>query len=102
MFKKAKNKNELDPPPISFDDPKSFEVVRVWASTLVGQQFVINPVWKDPGAFGLLLADLVNHAANAYAKRDGIDRQVAIDRILALFKAEMEHPTDPYKELKSH
>ena len=102
MFKKGKNKNEIDPPPIAFDDPKSVEVMRVWASPLVGQQFVINPVWKDPGAFGLLLADLVNHAANAYAKRDGMDRQDALDRILSLFKAEMENPSDPYKELKGH
>jgi hypothetical protein len=102
MLKKGKVKNEIDPPPIAFEDPKSVEVMRVWASPLVGQQFVINPIWKDPGAFGLLLADVVNHAANAYASRDGIDRKEAIDRIMELFIAEMKNPTDPYKEMKGH
>ena len=99
MIKEDKPENELDPPPIAFDDPKSIEVLRVWASPLVGQQFTINPVWQDPGAFGLLLADIANHAANAYAQ-SGMNREEAFNRIVELFEAELRSPTDPYKEIE--
>ena len=42
----------------------SSEVLRVW---LVGEstQFVLRPVWEDPAAWGVLLADLARHIAAA-------------------------------------
>jgi hypothetical protein len=48
------------------EDPKAIEVVRVWVAK-GGQHVSINPfVWKDPEAWGIVLADLAGHLANAY------------------------------------
>jgi len=58
---------ELEPPPIANTNSQAVEVLRVWAAPGQPQQLTLRTTWKDAGAWGLLLADIAHHAANAYA-----------------------------------
>lgn len=93
MFGKKKQ-NALEPPPIA-DDAQAVEVLRVWAVPGHPQQLTLRTVWKDAGAWGLLLADVARHAAQAYA-REGQDPAVALARIRELLEAEWKNPTDGF------
>jgi hypothetical protein len=69
-------------------DPKSFEL-GVWVANK-GQQVSLRAgVWKDPAAWGLMLADLARHVANSYQQDDGFDRLKTLQRIKIAFDAEL-------------
>lgn len=91
MFGK-KPKRELEPPPIAANG-QSVEVLRVWAAPGQAQEVVLKTTWKDAGAWGLMLADVARHAANAY-EGEGHDRAEVLARIRQLFDAEFADPTD--------
>lgn len=55
-------------------------------------------MWKNPAAWGLLLADVARHAAQAYGA-EGVDPEDALRRIRAAYEAEMSHPTDNAKDI---
>ncbi|HET9284789.1 MAG TPA: DUF5076 domain-containing protein [Candidatus Angelobacter sp.] len=87
-------KNELLVPPIAESDPNAIEVVRVWVAK-GGQHVSLNPlVWKDSQAWGIVLADLAGHVANAYEQELGLDRQATMRKITDLLLAELKNPTD--------
>lgn len=73
-------------------DPDAREVLRVWIAE-GGQHVSLQSTWDDPGAWGLALADLAGHVANAYAE-EGKDRAEVLQKVIQLFEAEMRHPTD--------
>jgi len=87
-------KDELLIPPLAEADPNAIEVIRVWVAK--GSQHVsINPlVWKDPEAWGIVLADLAGHVANAYQQALGLDREQTMRKITDLLIAELKNPTD--------
>jgi hypothetical protein len=93
MFGKRFNSNALPAPAVAETDPKAVEVLRVWASSGRGQEFVLKPTWKDAASWGLLLVDVARQAANAYAS-EGHDRAKVLARIKAGFDAEWSSPTD--------
>jgi len=99
MFGRKRHKNELDPPPIATENPEAVELLRVWAAPGAPQQLVLQTVWKDPGAWGLLLVDIARHAAQAY-KRQGQDPSQTLGRIRDLFDAEWPSPTDEPEDLR--
>jgi hypothetical protein len=81
-------------PPVAEEDPNAIEVVRVWVAK-GGQHVSINPlVWKDPEAWGIVLADLAGHVANAYEQALGLDREQTMRKITDLLLAELRNPTD--------
>jgi hypothetical protein len=87
-------KNELLVPPAAESDPNAIEVVRVWVAN-GGQHVSINPlVWNDPQAWGIVLADLAGHVANAYEQALGLDREQTMKKITDLLLAELTAPTD--------
>ncbi len=88
----GKARNELTPPP-NAKNASAVEVLRVWAEPGAAQQLVLQTTWKEPGAWGLLLADIARHAARAYTA-EGMSEAQALDRILRLFRAEFAAPTD--------
>ena len=98
MFGRKRRLQELDVPPIATSDPEAVEILRVWASPGNPQQLTLMTCWKDPGAWGLLLADVARHAAKAYG-REGQDSHEVIRRIRELFEAEWSSPTDNPKDL---
>jgi hypothetical protein len=54
---------------------------------------VLKTTWKDPATWGLMLADIARHAANAYAN-EGHDRAEVLAKIRQLMDAEFSDPTD--------
>jgi hypothetical protein len=93
-----KASQELEVPPMAGSIATAVEVLRVWAAPGQPQQLTLKTTWKDPGAWGLLLADVARHAANAYAN-EGQDRAAVLTRIRQLLDAEFAAPTDTPLEL---
>jgi hypothetical protein len=90
-------KDELPIPPIAKADPNAVEVVRVWVAK-GGQHVSLNPfVWNDPEVWGMVLADLAGHLANAYEQEMGLDREETLRKITRLLVAELTNPTDSPK-----
>lgn len=82
---------EVDVPPSVKDSPTAVEVLRVWAEPGQPQRFAANgPVWDDPAAWGLLLADIARFVAGMYSSEDGTPVEQTLDRIFAGLKAEFE------------
>lgn len=52
-----------------------------------------NNEFETPGIWGIVLADVVQHLANAYAK-DGMSGQAARQDIVHFLLAELGNPTD--------
>lgn len=75
-------------------DPRSFELLRVWIANK-GQHVSLRVgVWRDPAAWGIMLADLAKHIVNSYAQDMALDRLKTLQRIKAAFDAELAKPTD--------
>ena len=98
MFGRRENKNQLSTPPIATADKDAVEVLRVWAAPGKPQQLTLRTTWNDPAAWGLVLADVARHAANAYAA-EGHNRDEVLARITAMFQAEWTQPTDVPKDI---
>lgn len=92
MFEK-KRRRDLEPPPIASSNSQAVEVLRVWAAPGQPQQLTLRTMWKDAGAWGLLLVDIARHAAKAYAN-EGHNATEVLARIQQLMDAEFSHPTD--------
>ena len=90
--------SQLQPPPIS-NEPSAKELLRVWAGPDLPQEYVIEPMWDDPGAWGLLLVDIARHASKAYAAAGEISEEEALARIKSLFDAEWNASTDNPQQL---
>lgn len=88
---------ELVIPQVCYDQP-SVEMIRVWLADQ-RQHCVLNiGLWEDRGldkraAWGLMIADMVHHIANAHAEEYGHDREESIRIIWKSFETEMGHPT---------
>ncbi len=88
-------KDQLPIPASALKDPRSLEVLRVWIAN--GEQHVALAfgMWEDPAAWGLLLADLARHIAEAHAQQDdAVSAEDFLEEIRAGFEAEMDGPTD--------
>lgn len=85
--------SELPLPPTIADAEKAMEMARIWIVD-GDQHVVLSPnLWKDPAAWGLMLADLARHVAAAYAAK-GQDRGAVLGRIREALDAEWTAPTD--------
>lgn len=97
MFGRRNHPQQLDPPPIAHSDTNAVEILRVWAVPGQAQQVSLQATYEDPGAWGLMLADL----ARAY-EQDGHNPDQILDRIRQLFDAEWSNPTDEPKSVDEH
>ena len=55
----------------------------------------LRRAFDDPEAWGMLIADVARHVARIYATEDKFREEETLERIRALFNAEMDSPTDP-------
>ena len=55
----------------------------------------LRRAFDDPEAWGMLIADITRHVARVYATEDKFREQETVERIRALYDAEMDAPTDP-------
>jgi hypothetical protein len=86
--------NQLDIPDATLQDPKAFEVLRVWVANKGLHVSLRTAVWEDPFAYGIMLSDLMQHIANAYHQNEGRDRTKVLQRIKEGLDAELALPTD--------
>ena len=60
-----------------------------------GLHVSLRRAFDDPEAWGMLIADITRHVARIYATEDKFREQETVERIRALYDAEMDAPTDP-------
>jgi hypothetical protein len=83
----------LQIPPSALDQG-GIEVLRA-AIVEGGLHVSLRRAFDDPQAWGMLLADVARHAARIFAKETQVAEDEALERIRAMFDAEMDAPTDP-------
>lgn len=90
-----KDKQELPVPATLDQATRAMEIARVWI--VDGDQHIVlsQDLWRDPASWGLMLADLARHVANAY-EAQGQDRKAVLLRIREALDAEWSHPTDQH------
>ena len=95
MFgKKSQHKGELMIPPIASADSSGKEVLRAWVADNSFHVSLRPEVWDDSAAWGVAIADIIRHLADAYYATKGSDREETIGRVLSLLHAELDAPTD--------
>jgi hypothetical protein len=55
----------------------------------------LRRAFDDPEAWAMLIADVTRHVARIYATEDDFRETETVERIRALYDAEMDAPTDP-------
>jgi hypothetical protein len=81
----------LPPDVLGRDD--AIEILRVFVLD-GGLSMAFQRAFEEPDMWGLLLVDLARHAARAYARESEFTEDEALSRILEMFEAEIERPTD--------
>ena len=80
-------------PPDVIDRDDAIEILRVFVLD-GGLSMAFQRAFEEPDMWGLLLVDLARHAARAYARESEFTEDEALSRILEMFEAEIERPTD--------
>ena len=93
--------NEIPIPRAVANDPKAFELARLWIVAGGGQHVSLTTnIVGDHKAWGVLLVNLAKHVANAYQQARGTDPTQTLSGIKAAFDAEWANPaTKPVGEL---
>ena len=55
----------------------------------------LRRAFDDPDPWGMLIADVTRHIARIYATESSLTQDQLIERVRAIYDAEMERPTDP-------
>ncbi len=85
--------DQLAIPAAARQDARSFELLRVWIAK-EDQHVSLRPgAWKEPSLWGVVLADLAGHIANALEQTEGLDRGESLEQIKAAFLGELAAPT---------
>lgn len=87
--------DQLRIPDSARTDSKSFELLRVWVAHQDQHISLRVGVWEDPGAWGMMLADLARHIANSFKQVDHRDPVQALEEIRAGFDAEIQSSAEP-------
>jgi len=59
-----------------------------------GLSIAFQRAFEEPDMWGLLLVDIARHAARAYSRESSYSEDEALARIVDMFDAEIERPTD--------
>ena len=98
----AKKVGQLPIPPDAVGDPNSVEMIRAWIANR-GLHISLNiGVWRKQGiseekAWGILLADVIRHVANAIQESEGLDQEDTIRAIKRQLDVELYEPTSPHR-----
>jgi len=85
---------ELEVPNTAKIDEDAFEILRVWIANQQQHVSIRIGVWNDPMIWGMMLADLARHLANAYNQQHGYSFDNTVNRIREGFDVELDSPTD--------
>jgi hypothetical protein len=86
--------DQLRVPEPARTDAKSFELLRVWIAHQDQHISLRVGVWKEPEAWGMMLADLARHIAAAFEQSESRDATEVLAQIKAGFETEIQSPTD--------
>ena len=90
----GKDSGQLLVPPEAHGDSAAIEVLRAWI-VKGGLHCSLKPtIWPDAGNWGILLADVARHVADAFQRNAGHSPSESLARIRMAFAAELESPTD--------
>lgn len=84
--------NELAVPRDAAKDVNAVEFLRAW-TLKEGMQVSLHPTALEPAGWGMFMADLLRHVANAYSQKDGRNIDQTGQQILDYFLAEFHQPT---------
>ncbi len=91
----AKPRAEFEPlnvPPPALEQG-GYEVLRAVISD--GQLHVaLRRAFDEPEVWGILLADLARHIGRIYALETSMREEEVVEKVWAMFEAEMDRPTD--------
>lgn len=87
-------KDELPPPESAPDDPRAFELLRLWFADGAPRLSARLDLWPDPAAWGVLLGEIARQLAGEVAERVDLDRSAVLERIRAGLVAELETAGD--------
>jgi hypothetical protein len=98
VFRSKTNKDrDLAVPSEVEADPKAREVLRAWVAN-GGLVCALRPeTWSETTNWGIVLADVARHVANAVHDLKGDEPAVTVENIRNLFNAELASPTDKPK-----
>jgi hypothetical protein len=85
--------NELPTPPEAAAEGAT-ELLRAWVIDEAVQCTLRAGAFEDPATWGVLLADVVCHVAEAFAEDEGRDPAETVRLIRASFDAEMNAPPE--------
>ena len=75
-------------------DSNAREVLRAWVAN-GGLVCALRPeTWPDASSWGIVLADVTRHVANAIKDLSGDDPVATVERIRAMYNTELGNPTD--------
>ena len=82
--------------PLSPDVMVRDDAVEVLRAFVVdgGLSIAFQRAFEEPDMWGLLLVDIARHAARAYARESEFTEDEALARIVEMFEAEINRPTD--------
>jgi len=86
--------SELIVPREVLEDSTSVEILRAWIANGGLVCSLCPTTWDDTGSWGIALADLARHVANAVHEHRGDDPRATTKRIQELFNAELDSPTE--------
>jgi hypothetical protein len=97
----AKKPKELPIPPDAVKDSTSIEMIRVWIANEKLQTSLNIGVWGKQGvgeekAWGMMLADVIQHVANAIHQSEGTAPEETIRMIKRQLDDELEEPTSEH------
>jgi Domain of unknown function (DUF5076) len=87
---------ELPVPDEADDAGEAHELVRGWLIDNRLACSLLPGAFDDPAVWGVLLADVAHHIANALAESEGADRAAVLAAIRRAFEVEMRAPTDEH------
>ena len=91
--------NELPIPEIALNDERGVEMLRVWVAQRQLHCSIKVGMYHDSGkvseekAWGILLADVARHIANAMEERNSKDAGLMLRQIANHFMKELKFPT---------
>ena len=80
-------------PPDVMTREDAVEILRVFVLD-GGLSMAFQRAFEEPDMWGLLLVDIARHASRAYARESGYTEDEALARIVEMFEAEINRPTD--------
>jgi Domain of unknown function (DUF5076) len=70
-----------------------YEVLR--AAVAEGNLHVsLRRAFDEPEVWGILLADVARHVGRIYARETSMREETVVEKVRAMFEAEMDRPTD--------